>query len=150
MVLAVLIAALVAVRRKREYLSGVDSVFVSGDTHGLIVVHAIVEMKTPVSWDRFRSMVQEHFASHLRFRQRIIKRTWRWHYFQTDEEAFKLENHAKRVTLPGISASSSKAELQAALEKYVSAQIQTPINMNLPPVSALTGHSHSRCSRLCY
>lgn len=133
MLFAVLIAVLVAMRRKREYLSGVDSVFVSGDTYGLIVVHAIVEMKTPVSWDRFQAMVREHFASHLRFRQRIIKRTWRWHYFQTDEEAFKLENHAKRATLPGITASSSKAELQLALEKFVSVQIQTPINMSLPP-----------------
>jgi hypothetical protein len=105
---------------------------VSSDPHGVVVVHAIVTTKTPIEWSSFRSMVATYFATHRRFRQRIVKRMWRWHYF-VDEAAFDLDQHVRRVKLPGLRPNSSREQQQAALEAFVSEQVQTPVNFNISP-----------------
>ena len=105
---------------------------VSSDPYGVVVVHAIITTKTPIEWEAFRQMVMTYFASHRRFRQRIVKRMWRWHYF-ADETAFDLDQHVRRVTLPGLRPDSSYEEQQSALEAFVSVQVQTPVSFAISP-----------------
>jgi len=133
-VLAVLVAFLVQLRRKREYLSGNDSVFVSCDENNLIVVHAIGTTKTPVALEVFCDRVASHFACHRRFRQRVVKRHWKWHYLQ-EVKPFALDNHIEVVDeLPEVlGADDSPAGLHSRLQALVSTIVQTPLNMERPP-----------------
>jgi len=147
-------------RSKRQYLAGVDSVFVSGDPYNVIVVHGIVTLKQRLSYESFVRSVREKFACHRRFKQRIVKRNAKWHYYDMDE-AFNVNNHIKTHTLNqgsdsdgmeqsrhdaatssnGVCECDAASErsvcppssLQSTLESYVSELIQTPMDMSRPP-----------------
>jgi len=122
------------VRTKREYLTGTDSVFVSGDPYNVIVIHALATTKVPVALDTFRRTVEQHFACHRRFRQRVVKRVWRWHYF-VDDESFSLDDHIVVHELPKGEAGEEEtpAVLLDRLQMYISEQVQVPMDMSRAP-----------------
>lgn len=127
-----LVLAYCMLRLKREYLSGADSVFVSGDPHNVLVVHAVFTTKTRLSLSLAKKLVGEKIACHTRFRQLIVKRYWKWHFLRLNEDAFSVEKHIKVHTLECASPSDPVA-LQTALEAYTSQLIQTPIDLSRPP-----------------
>jgi hypothetical protein len=119
-------------RSRREYLGGVDSVFVTGDPYGVIVVHAVVSTKTPLSRANLRKVVSDHYASHRRFRQRIVRRVWRWHYYQ-DVEKFDIDQHVRVHKLPALPANATAVDRQTQFEEWISKLSRTPLDMTKPP-----------------
>lgn len=117
-------------RSSRPYLPGLDSVFLSGDKHDLIVVQAVLTTKTPLTFDAFRAMIEAKIICHPRFRQRIVRRRFRWHYFDVDSDsAFRLEQHMRTHQLTKPKPGETE---QRMLEEYVSQMSMTPIDLTKP------------------
>jgi diacylglycerol O-acyltransferase len=130
-VLPLLAVSLWLMRMKRDYLQGGDSMFVTGDKWNTMVVHGVVTTKTRLTLAQAKKVVAEKMACHTRLRQKIVKRAWKWHYLQLNEDKFDVENHIKVHDLK--CDSEDPVALQTALEQYTSTLIQTPIDMSRPP-----------------